>query len=237
MLTARRSWDDGFTLIELVITVTIMSIVTVAITGVLFQYLRVSNESSARLNESTDQQFVSAYWQQDVSSAGLRAGTPSLALRPSVWKSGPAPSGVASACASPAGTTVVGLAWNDYPSTTPSTAPEATWDATISAAVYFTKTVGTRTELWRTRCGSGSTTSTPVAHLIDPASLTDPATGMLDPTRIVSCAKDDGSTTSCTGVSPFPSTISITLVVQDTGKAVPSGTGYTSTLTAETRQG
>ena len=65
--------DEGFTLIEMVITVAILGIISVALCGVMFQYFKSTTDTSARLNESTDEQFISTYWQNDVSSLGRRS--------------------------------------------------------------------------------------------------------------------------------------------------------------------
>src|SRR3954465_8731939 len=68
----RAPSDDGFTLIELVISVAIMGIVAAALTGIVIQHLMVTSSATTRLNESSDLQFVSTYWQSDVSSIGIR---------------------------------------------------------------------------------------------------------------------------------------------------------------------
>ncbi len=65
--------DNGFTLIEMVMTVAIMGIISATLFGVMFQYLKTTGDTGARLNESTDQQFISTYWQNDVSSLGRRS--------------------------------------------------------------------------------------------------------------------------------------------------------------------
>ncbi|BBH16120.1 hypothetical protein Back2_04070 [Nocardioides baekrokdamisoli] len=221
MLTRRGADDEGFTLIELLMTIAILGIIIVAIVGTLFAYLRNANETRARMSESTDQQFVSAYWQQDVSSLGTH-GTPSggsvsYGTGGSVWKPGDTvPSGVPSGCTSIANM-VVGFAWNDYKSasTTDST---ATWTTTNNASVYFTVTSGVQTELWRTRCNGSTVQTNILAHYLTQV-----------PT--VAC-----SPATCNTQTP-PATVSITLVVRNLSEAVHNSTGYTTTLTAERRQG
>ena len=86
----RRRVDDGFTLIEMVLSVAILGIISAALCGVVLQYLQITSDTSARLNESTDQQFISTYWQNDVSSLGRRSFTPPTistgqSVRSSCW--------------------------------------------------------------------------------------------------------------------------------------------------------
>lgn len=232
MSVKRRRSEDGFTLIELILTLSIISIIAVALVGVLIGYLRNANQTNTRLNESSDQQFISAYWQQDVSSAGIY-GVPTngtITTTPSIWTTGAAPSGVPSACASPSApsgtsgtpTPVIGFAWNDYQSAS-STDGDTTWTtATVNAATYFTMPSvnangTTQLQLWRTRC-TGSTSTTIILA------------------RYLTSAPIPTCSTSCTAAT-LPANVSLQFTVQDLSLAVPSSTGYTTTLTAERRQG
>jgi prepilin-type N-terminal cleavage/methylation domain-containing protein len=227
-MARRVGGDEGFTLIELTVTIVILGIVMLAFAGVLIQYLKVSGATRTRLSESTDQQFVSAYFQQDVSSLGVHGFLPALTngnqfpTQQSVW-TGSAPAGVPSGCVTGLpGSVVVGFAWNDYPGTTDAT---TTWNATPNAAVYVAQQVGPQWRLTRVRCIGGTTTSNVVAYKLTQA-----------PT--VACvtaggASDSGCTASAS-TSP-PQSVSMTIVVRDL--SAPVVTGYTTTLTAQRRQG
>jgi prepilin-type N-terminal cleavage/methylation domain-containing protein len=223
----RAANDDGFTLMEVVMSVAILGIITVVLTGVVLQYLKVSASTQTRLSESTDQQFVSAYWQQDVSSLGLRSFQPSATTNPvpaesSVWKSGAGPAGVPSGCASGLpGDLVVGFAWNEYAVGVMD--PDDAWSKTVNAAVYVAKAAPyDQFELIRVRCNGTTVKSHVVAQrLAEPPAVT--------------CKNGGGADLACSSSSPVPRTVSITLTVED--KSRSTDTGYTTVLTAERRQG
>lgn len=221
--------DDGFTLVELIVTVAIVGFITVTLTGVVILYLKLSTTTQARLTESTDQQFASTYWQQDVSSLGVHGFTPAAAEQLPVQQSvrlGAAPAGTPAGCSGLPGT-VIGLAWNDYPG---STDPIATWNATANAAVYVTEADGEQLKLSRVRCIGGTTKTNVIARKLDPASP-----------PVARCLGSNGTTVvSCTSTSPLPATVQLVLTVRDLSAKSPSGpasAGYTTTLTAQRRQG
>ena len=61
--------EDGFTLVELIVSVAIMGILAVAIGGSVFVGARASVASSNRLRESTDAQLLTTWFQRDAASA------------------------------------------------------------------------------------------------------------------------------------------------------------------------
>lgn len=217
--------DTGFTLVELIVTIAIVGFVVAALVGVVFQYFRVTGSTTTRMNESTDQQFVSAYWQQDVSSLGYRdftaGATDPTPTRKSVWTT-TAPTTVPSGCRGLAGL-VIGFAWSDYAGNSD---PLATWtDVTSHAAVYVATKVGTaQWQLSRVRCSGSSTRRVVVARR-----LTGPPQ--------VQCLDARGNGIGGCDAGVVPDTVSITLDVRDDGTATHESTGYTTTLTAERRQG
>ena len=148
-LTARlrnlRRRDEGFTLPELIITVTIISVIAAGLAGVVISFLKTTTDTQSRLTESHDVQFAAAYWQRDVASLGVRSydsSTKTFPLQQSV--------DVSPACSLPSGTRIVTLAWSEYTSSD-STAPPTT----ITVSYVATPDTGGY-NLLRTRC-TGST--------------------------------------------------------------------------------
>jgi prepilin-type N-terminal cleavage/methylation domain-containing protein len=210
--TPRRGRSaDGFTLIELIITVAIMGIMVIALTGVVISYLKTTNATEGRLTESHDVQFASAYWQRDVASIGVRstsydssATVHSFPLLQSV--------GVTPACTLPTGTTVVTLAWSQYVVADPD-------HPTTVTVTYLTQVSGTREKLLRIRCTGSSVNSTII--------LADNLTA--NPT--IACP---GAASGCTGAGAnVPTTITMALATND--PAGHDATAYSATLTGERR--
>jgi len=205
--------DDGFTLIELVMSIAILGIASAALLGVVFQYAKTTSDTSARLNESTDEQFVSTYWQDDVSSLGRRSLTISsgtFSTDQSVFVGSAAPGG----CGSAAGSVVVAFAWNEFEVGT--TAPADPWTSKPQQVAYVSVPNGNRFLLQRVRCKNGvSGSPLTVAH-----NLTGPPT--------ISCDTSCGSTT-------LPNRVSMTFTVKDAANA--KSQGYTTTVSADRRQG
>jgi prepilin-type N-terminal cleavage/methylation domain-containing protein len=204
--------DDGFTLIEMVVTVAILGVISAGLLGVVLQYLKTTGDTGARLNESTDQQFISTYWQNDVSSLGRQtfSGSVPLTSAPSVFVNAPGPG----SCGTAVGTSVVTFAWNEF--NVNAANPDDAWGTTPNEVAYVTVPAGSRLLLKRVRC-KGGTTSAPqtVAHNLTAA-----------PT--ISCDA------SCGGATP-PNRVSMTFVVKDADN--PNSQGYTTTVSADRRQG
>jgi prepilin-type N-terminal cleavage/methylation domain-containing protein len=79
--------ERGFTLVELLITISLMGVVSLALGDLLINALREMSATSDRMDLSQDAQLSAVYFAQDVAAVGLRdytAGTPSLPFKPSV---------------------------------------------------------------------------------------------------------------------------------------------------------
>ncbi|MER7555482.1 prepilin-type N-terminal cleavage/methylation domain-containing protein [Nocardioides sp. NPDC126508] len=207
--------EAGFTLIELVVTVAIVGVVVTALTGVVLSYLRNTVDTQARLSESHDVQFVSAYWQRDVASIGVRSSTydtasHSFPLTQSVDLDACPLSGDAAGA-----TPVATLAWSEHDSRV-STDPGTTVKVTYA---YQPAAEGGR--LYRVRCGNRPAT-VEVADRLAAA-------------PVLACANASGDSTSCTGAGEdVPVVVTLALSVHDsTGIDLPT---YAATLLGERRQ-
>ncbi|GAA3523175.1 type II secretion system protein [Nocardioides daeguensis] len=209
-----RGKDDGLTLVELVVTVAILGIVAVVLLGVVIEYLKVTGSTRARLGESTDQQFISTYWQNDVSSLGRRDFNPGNAdpvpTVPSVSVGTAGPGG----CGASVGPVVVAFAWVEYP--VGASVPANAWNPTSQEVAYVRAGSAAPFVLQRVRCKGG----------VEGAPLT--VAHNLTRTPTVTCD------TSCSG-STLPNRVSMEFTVRDASEA--ASVGYTTTVSADRRQG
>lgn len=144
-LRALRSGEHGFTLPEMLITITIMGVIAAGLAGVVISYAKTTTDTQSRLTESHDVQFAAAYWQRDVASIGVRSydsSSKTFPLQQSV--------DVTPACSLPTGTPVVTLAWSQY------TSLDSTATPTTITISYVAEPDTGGYNLLRTRC-TGST--------------------------------------------------------------------------------
>jgi prepilin-type N-terminal cleavage/methylation domain-containing protein len=186
-MTIRRGrGDDGFTLIELLVSIVILGFIMAAVTGVVISYLKDTNSTVGRLQESHDAQISAAYFTQDAESVGVRATATPFALQSSIDNS-------SYPCATAGTTPVIRFAWNDYADTA------GDFDQVRVAYVLN----GARTELHRLTCKNNATvvTDTLLAHELDPA---NPPTTSCSPTP--SCASY---------TTTLPATVLMILTIKD----------------------
>src|SRR6186713_848100 len=67
--------DRGFTLIEMLIAITLLGIIIVPLSMAMIVFFRNSSATTDRMAESHDVQIASAYFAQDVQSVGARDWT------------------------------------------------------------------------------------------------------------------------------------------------------------------
>jgi prepilin-type N-terminal cleavage/methylation domain-containing protein len=208
LISRRERREDGFTLIELLITVSLVGMVTVALAGAILGYLKNTDTTTRRLNESHDAQISAAYFAQDVASMGVRSATSPYALLQSVETS---TTSTALACGT-VGTNVVRFGWDD---------PTSTTAVSQLRVAYVIQTVGTERQLHRLVCVGGSTTPSQDVVLAHNLDTTAP---------VVTCA----TPVACTGVgTAVPQSVSMVLSIKNPSTI---GTAYTVTLTGQRRQ-
>lgn len=206
--TARN--DAGFTIIELLITIVILSVVTFPLGNLVIDYFRTQNTATSMLGESHDAQITNAYWQQDAASIGVRASAfdsanNTFALQQSV--------GISFGCSVPAGTTTFAvLGWTQY---------DTSGNPTQVTVAYATQGSSAPLVLVRLYC-SGSTlvSTTTLAHELS----AQPAA----PTCTL-----NGASSSCTGSgASVPDTVTITLSIRAPSQTY---TAYAVSLTGHRR--
>lgn len=144
----RRPRDAGFTLVELLVAVTLLGLVLPAVAGVLFVAIRTAAASKVRLDESGDLVRAATYFGDDVQGAQgvTTGGTPRCGTD---------------------GAAVVEFAGQDF-------TDDSTLTVTTTVVTYAVRTVtdqaGTRRELHRLSCTAP--TATPAYPLIPAGDVT-----------------------------------------------------------------
>lgn len=147
-----RAGDDGFTLVELLISVAILGTVLSAVSGVTLVAIKTVAGADTRLTESNDLMRATTYFSGDVQSAK----TVTIGTIPK--------------CGTDSRAVVEFIGQDFADDTTPPVTPPVTPAVTTTVVAYVQRTVpdpaGTRLELHRLTCAAP--TATPVYPLTPP---------------------------------------------------------------------
>jgi prepilin-type N-terminal cleavage/methylation domain-containing protein len=69
VLTSKPARNDGFTLVELIISIAILGIIMASLTGLLFTTMQANRQTQGRLDGTRDEQFSAVYFAPDVQGA------------------------------------------------------------------------------------------------------------------------------------------------------------------------
>jgi len=138
-----RRDDRGVTLPEVLVAITILAIIIVPLADALIGFVRNTDDTTRRMNESHDIQLASTYFARDIQNLGVRdwsSSPPTLTLLQSI--------GDAYRCPG-SGTAVFSLAYDDP--TAVSGAP------TVVRVTYLVRDVNGEHQLRRIQCRTSST--------------------------------------------------------------------------------
>jgi len=194
-----RRREDGFTLVELLISITILGVVAVPLGNAIISYLHNSDATVARLAESHDAQMAQSFWAQDVASIGTRDwSTWPFHLQQSVWT---AAAGISNPC-STTGTTVVQFSWD---SLTTGSLPSAVPQVRVA---YVVEMAGTQRQLHRVTCtasSSSAVSSSPTSDTVLVHNLS--SAGSDTQVAAVSCSS------TCTASPAVPPSVTLALTI------------------------
>jgi prepilin-type N-terminal cleavage/methylation domain-containing protein len=201
--------DSGYTLIELIISMTLLALITGALVAAFITTNDANANTSERIHESNDAQLTAGFWTADAQAAG--GVDPTLGARDTAL--GVLASDDDGGCTVSGGTKVIGFKWKEWSSR--DAAGNDSFTTRVANYVY----VASSNELQRRTCANNASTG----------SITLATRVASAPT--ISCAPSTGCPS--TGPPGLPSTVTIT--VTETNDPSTGPAAYQFSLTATVR--
>ena len=193
-----RHDDRGVTLPEVLVAVAILAIIIVPLSDALIGFIRNTDDTTRRMNESHDMQIAATYFARDIQSLGVRDwSSPTFALRQSI-------DNPSYPCTGP-GTPRISLAWDD---------PTSVSGTTDIRVTYLVRDVGGEHQLRRLQCFPHSTTVESDVVVVHNLIGTPP---------LPACASATGVSVPCNGAGVnVPQNVTLTVTVKHPASAGPA---------------
>ena len=151
MTRNRAKSESGFTLIELIISITLLSVITGALVATFITTNNANANTSERIHESNDAQLTAGFWTADAQAAG--GIDPSLGTTDStLGVLAPADDG---GCSLGSGAKVIGFKWREWSNRQDTAAgPVDSFTTRVANYVYWSST----RELERRTCANSAST-------------------------------------------------------------------------------
>ncbi|MFG2038625.1 type II secretion system protein J [Dactylosporangium sp. NPDC048998] len=188
-----RRDERGLTLVEVLVAIVILGIIIVPLGNAVISFVRSTDDTTRRLNESHDAQIMVAYFAQDVQSVGVRDwGGDGFPLKQSIFRDVEYNSLLYPCGASDTPKAVVRLVWDG---------PGTSGPVRVS---YVVKTARGERQLHRIKCVGSSTVDSDIvlAHNVDGV-----------PELVCS--------TDCSAAPAVPQSVTLTVIIKASGGQQP----------------